>query len=163
MRVRVIVADQSEARFYDLTGAEEPLRPAGRIVDPDAQSHGREPELGSERSSRGSDRSSRSSDRTAVVEPARKVAFAPRPAAEPRPRKDAAMRFARQIAAELDASRRRDGFDRTVLMAGPAFIGLLRSALSEPVRATLVAEVRKDLVHQDDSLVHAFVPPEVFQ
>jgi protein required for attachment to host cells len=82
---------------------------------------------------------------------------------EPRPRKDAAMRFARQIAAELEASHRREGFDRTVLMAGPAFIGLVRSAMSAPVRATLVAEVRKDLIHEDDSTVHAFVPPEVFQ
>jgi protein required for attachment to host cells len=156
MRVRVIVADQSEARFYDLTGAEAQLQPAGRILDPEAHPHGREPELGSERGTRGY-------DRTAVAEPARKVAFAPRSGGEPRPRRDAAMRFARQIAAELDASRRRDGFDRTVLMAGPAFIGLLRSAMSESVRATLVAEVRKDLVHEDDSTVHAFVPPDVFR
>jgi protein required for attachment to host cells len=156
MRVRVIVADQSEARFYDLTDVAAELQLAGRILDPESQAHGREPELGSERSTRGY-------DRTALAEPARKVAFAPRPGGEPRPRKDAAMRFARQIATELEASLRRDGFDRTVLMAGPAFIGLLRSALSAPVRATLVAEVRKDLVHEDDSTVHAFVPPEVFR
>ncbi len=73
------------------------------------------------------------------------------------------MRFARQVAAELDGARLRDGFDRIVLIAGPAFIGLLRSALSEPVRATLVAEVRKDLVHQEESMVHAYVPPEAFR
>jgi protein required for attachment to host cells len=156
MRVRVIVADQNEARFYDLTGVDAQLQPAGRIVDPEAPVHGREPQLGSERSTRGH-------DRTAVAEASRKVGFEPRSGSEPRPRKDAAMRFARQIAAELEASRRRDGFDRTVLMAGPAFIGLVRSAMSAPVRATLVAEVRKDLIHEDDSTVHAFVPPEVFR
>jgi len=156
MRVRVIVADQSEARFYDLTGVDAQLQPSGHIVVSAAHLHGREPELVPERGMRGY-------DRTALAEPARKVAYAPRAGGEPRPRKDAAMRFARQIAAELDASRRRDGFDRTVLMAGPAFIGLLRSALSAPVRATLVAEVRKDLVHEDDSTVHAFVPPDIFQ
>ena len=144
MRVRVIVADQSEARFYDISGVDEQLQPAGRIVDPDAH----EEELGSERGARRNERDAF-------------VAVAPR--GEPRPRKDAAMRFARQIAAELDASRRRQGFDRTVLMAGPAFIGLLRSALSTSVRATLMAEVRKDLVHEDDSTIHAFVPPDVFR
>lgn len=154
MRVRVIVADQSEARFYDLTGVDAQLQPAGRIVDPEAHAHGREPEFGAERSTRGYDRTAGADSR---------VAFAPRSGGEPRPRRDAAMRFARQIAAELDASLRRDGFDRTVLMAGPAFIGLLRSAMSAPVRATLVEEVRKDLVHEDDSTVHAFVPPEAFQ
>jgi protein required for attachment to host cells len=154
MRVRVIVADQSEARFYDLTSIEAPLQLAARIADRDAPAH--DQEVGSQRGAHGY-------DRTAVAEHARKLAFAPRSGGEPRPRKDAAMRFARQVAAELDASLRRDGFDRTVLMAGPAFIGLLRSALSAPVRATLVAEVRKDLVHDDDETVHAFVPPEVFE
>ncbi len=73
------------------------------------------------------------------------------------------MRFARQVAAELDAARRRDSFDRIVLIAGPAFIGLLRSALSEAVRATLVAEVRKDLVRQEESLLQAYVPPDAFR
>src|SRR5262245_13438353 len=105
MRVRVIIADQSEARFYDISGVDAQLQPAGRIVDPDA--HGHEHELGSERNARRYDRGPF-------------VAVAPRSAGgEPRPRKDAAMRFARHIAAELDASRRRVGFDRTVLMAGP--------------------------------------------
>jgi protein required for attachment to host cells len=144
MRVRVIVADQSEARFYDISAEEEPLQPAGRIVDPDAQ--GREQELESERSARGYDRGAFTA----------RVAVAPHSGG-------AAMRFARQIAAELDASLRREGFDRSVLMAGPAFIGLLRSALSGPVRATLMEEVRKDLVHEDDETIHAFVPPEVFR
>jgi protein required for attachment to host cells len=155
MRVRVIVADQTEARFYDLSGVDAQLRLAGRLVDPEAPAH--EQEIGS-------DRGTRTLERAAVADTARRVAYAPRSAApEPRPRKDAAMRFARSVAAELDAAYRREGFDRTVLVAGPAFIGLLRSALSEPVRATLVAEVRKDLVHQDDSTVQAYVPPEALR
>src|SRR6185437_3373754 len=52
MRVRVIVADQSEARFYDISGVDEQLQPAGRIVDPDAH----EEELGSERGARRNER-----------------------------------------------------------------------------------------------------------
>ena len=152
MRVRVIVADQSEARFYDMSGMDAQLQPAGRLVDPDG--HAREQELAAERGARGFER--------IAAEQSRKATFASR-SAEPRPRKDAAMRFARQVAAELDAARRKEGFDRTVLVAGPAFIGLLRSALSASVRATLVAEVRKDLVHEDEATVHAYVPPEAFR
>lgn len=152
MRVRVIVADQSEARFYDMNGMDAQLQPLGRMVDPDAASH--EQELAS----------GRGYDRGVVTDTVRKVGFTERSAsAEPRPRKDAAMRFARQVAAALDAAYRREGFDRSVLLAGPSFIGLLRSALSEPVRATLVAEVRKDLVHHDDETIQAYVPPDAFQ
>ena len=73
------------------------------------------------------------------------------------------MRFARQIGTELENARRGGGFDRIVLLAGPSFIGLLRSALPEGVRATLVAEVRKDLLGQDESLIQAYVPPEAFE
>jgi protein required for attachment to host cells len=72
------------------------------------------------------------------------------------------MRFARQVAAELSVAKRDDAFDRLVLVAGPAFIGLLRSALSESVRATLVAEVRKDLVAADEQTLCAALPPEAF-
>ena len=31
MRVRIVVADESEARFYDIGGPRVPLRPAGRV------------------------------------------------------------------------------------------------------------------------------------
>jgi protein required for attachment to host cells len=153
MRVRVIVADQSQARFYDMIGVDAQLQPLGQMVDPEASSQDQELTSG------------RGYDRAVVTDAARKVGFAQRSASsEPRPRKDAAMRFARQVAAALDtAYRRDDGFDRTVLVAGPSFIGLLRSALSEPVRATLVAEVRKDLVHQDDETIQAYIPPDAFQ
>lgn len=148
MRVRLIVADQSEARFYDLDGMDAQLQPAGRCVDPDGRVHDQ-------------DAGARSYDRAALGQS--RVALAPRsPSPEPRPRKDAAMRFARQVAAELDSAHRHEAFDRIVLMAGPAFIGLLRSALPEPVRATLVAEVRKDLARADLGMLRALVPPDAF-
>jgi protein required for attachment to host cells len=153
MRVRVIVADQGEARFYDLSGMDAQLQPVGKLTDPEAQA--REP---------APDRAARSGDRAVAVEAGRRVALNHQSAgADPQPRKDAAMRFARQVAAELDAARRKDSFDRLVLVAGPAFIGLLRSALTQPVRATLVAEVRKDLIAQADTVVHAYLPPETFK
>jgi protein required for attachment to host cells len=136
MRVRVIVADQSEARFYDVQALDVPLIPAGRLTD----SH---------------------SD---TVHEAGQPEPTPRPAGgEVRPRRDAAMRFARRIGNELELARRDGRFERLVLMAGPAFIGLLRSALPERVRATLVAEVRKDLTQEDEQALLGFLPPEAFR
>ncbi|HEY4210336.1 MAG TPA: host attachment protein [Steroidobacteraceae bacterium] len=145
MRIRVIVADPSEARFYDLDGISSRLSVVCRLVDPQSP-----PQV--ER------------DVAAASETnARRAPPTPRvPGSELRPRKDAAMRFARQIAAELSSAKRDGAFDRLVLVAGPAFIGLLRSALPEAVRMTLVAEVRKDLVAADEETIGAALPPEAF-
>ena len=53
-------------------------------------------------------------------------------------------------------------FDRLVLMAGPSFLGLLRAALSKPLRASLVAEVPKDLVHQGEDALRSHLTPQIF-
>ena len=145
MRIRVIVADQSEARFYDLDGISSRLSVVGKLLDP----------LAPPQAERVTAAASETNARRAPPTPRA-------PGSELRPRKDAAMRFARQIAAELSSAKRDNAFDRLVLVAGPAFIGLLRSALSEPVRATLVAEVRKDLVAADEAALCAALPPEAF-
>ena len=34
MRVRIVVADQGEARFYDIARPDAVLQPAGRLTDP---------------------------------------------------------------------------------------------------------------------------------
>ena len=34
-----------------------------------------------------------------------------------------------------------------IVVAGPAFLGLMRGELSNPTRAKVVHEIRKDLVH----------------
>jgi len=44
-------------------------------------------------------------------------------------------------------------------MSGPPFLGLLREAMPESIRATLAAEVPKDLLHQDSGAIIAHLPP----
>lgn len=53
--------------------------------------------------------------------------------------------FARSLAAVLAKALRRRQFDRLVLVAPPKALGDLRSELSAPVQAALIAEVNKDL------------------
>ena len=82
---------------------------------------------------------------------------------ERRPHKQEAQLFARRIVLTLEAARRKQEFDRLVLMAGPPFLGTLRAALRKSVRAALIAEIPKDLVHQTEREVRVHVPREIFR
>jgi len=152
MRVRIVVADRSEARFYDAVAPRALLQPAGGLCDPQARLHDRD--LESDRPGRLFS-SARGADGRGAI--ARHGAGGERTA-----HKEGAQRFAKLIGKELDAQRALGSFDRIVLMAGPSFLGALRTALSKSVRHEVVAEVNLDLVHQSESRIREELPPEVF-
>ncbi len=152
MRVRIVVADQGEARFYDIARPDAGLQPAGRLTDPKAHLHDRDFK---------SDRPGRVFDHAPAATGRRGAVAHHGTGGERRPRKHEAELFARQIAEQLDAATPGE-FDRLVLMAGPAFLGLLRAALSKPLRASVVAEVPKDLVHQGEEALRAHLSSEIF-
>jgi len=54
-------------------------------------------------------------------------------------------RFAQSLAADLDRRLTNREYDRLVVAAAPETLGVIRSALSEKVRAVLLGEVPKDL------------------
>lgn len=54
--------------------------------------------------------------------------------------------FAREIAEHLETGRTSGQFQKLVLMAPPAFLGVLREQLSDGVRELVVDEIAKDLV-----------------
>jgi protein required for attachment to host cells len=154
MRVRIVVADQSEARFYDTERLHGALQPAGQFSDPKARLPDRD--LESDRPGRVFDHAPPSAGRRGVVGHHGTDG-------ERSPRKHEAEKFARQIADQLETARREGQFDRLVLMAAPTFLGLLRKALSQPARAIISAEVHKDLVHQEASVVLEHLPREAFK
>lgn len=153
MRVRIVVADQSEACFYDAETVHGPVHPAGRIVDP--QGHLRERDLVT-------DRPGRMSDRVSPVTGRRGAASHHGTDGDRSARKHEALSFARRVIAELEGARRQSQFDRLVLMAAPAFLGLLREVLPDSLRAVLAVEVDKNLVREVPSAVMGHVPVEVF-
>ena len=129
-RIRIVVADQAEAIFYDLTSLQARPTEVARISDPVAHQH--EQDLVSDRPGRihasmGGARSSMD--------------------LEDAPRKQEAVRFARRIARRLDAARRKGEFDELIVVAGPPFLGVMRGELSRPTRERVVHEIHKDLVH----------------
>ena len=153
MRIRIVVADQSEARFYDTERPRGRLQLAGRLTDPTAHLHDRD--LKSDRPGR--------VFTSATAGGGRRGATAHHATGgERRPRKMQAQRFARRIATELEKARRENRFDGIVVMAGPSFLGLLRDALPAGLRACVAAEIRKDLVHQDTGVLRAHLPEEAF-
>jgi protein required for attachment to host cells len=153
MRVRIVVADQSEARFYDTESLDTRIELAGKLTDPKAHLHDRD--LVSDRPGRVFDHAKLDSGRRGAV--AHHAT-----GGERSPRKHEAIVFARRVATELEAATREGRIDRIVLMAAPSFLGLLREALPQSVQKAIVAEVHKDLVHQSDGIVQEHLPPEAF-
>jgi protein required for attachment to host cells len=155
MLVRIVVADVAEARFYDIARHGGPMRPAGRLEDPSGRLHDRD--LVSDRPGRVFDRAPPRGGRRGSV-----AHHGVGGEGNRRPRKHAAQSFARRIARELEHARQEGQFARIVLMAGPAFLGMLRSALPKSLDLVVAAEIPKDLVHETDESVQAHLPREVF-
>jgi protein required for attachment to host cells len=147
--IRIVVADQGEARFYDLERRDAPLRRVGRLNDPAAHLHDRD--FKSDRPGRVFDRAPRAGER-------RGATAHHGTGGERRPRKHEAELFARRIAARLDQDRQRRRFDSVVLVAGSPFLGMLRAALPKPVKALVAATVARDLVHQPESVLREHLP-----
>jgi protein required for attachment to host cells len=150
MRVRLVVADESEALFYDIEHYDAVLMLAGKISDPNAHLHDRD--LKSDRPGR--ILSSARGHHGAVAHHAT--------GGENRPRRHEAVLFARQIAVELEKARIEDRFDRVILAAGPPFLGVLRAALEKVFHSHIAAEIPKDLVHEPESELRGHLPREVF-
>jgi protein required for attachment to host cells len=129
-RIRIVVADQAEAIFYDAPSLAARPTEVGRISDPVAHQHDRE--LASDRPGRSYE--SVGGARHAIER-------------ENDPRQQEAVRFARRISCRLDDALRKGEFDELIVVAGPPFLGLMRSELSRPARERVVHEIRKDLVH----------------
>lgn len=125
----VIVANQAEARIYDmsrrgqlLSVVDEFVHEAGRlhvqelVTDVPGRVHDRQ----------GEGRHSMESDVGA--------------------QQDSIRRFARRIIDYLDAAAGRGAYDRLVIVAAPAFLGELRKHVSPHLAARIVLEIPKDMV-----------------
>jgi len=73
-------------------------------------------------------------------------------------RSEEAQRFARELAGELGTAHQNRQYDRLIIMAAPAFLGVLRGALGKGVADAVVAEVPKNLVTHAIADVEAHIP-----
>jgi protein required for attachment to host cells len=149
MHARVVVADQSEARFYDLNTLGGGMRLAGRLTDPLAHLHDRD--LVSDKPGRVFDHAPPQAGRRGAV-------GHHGTGGERSPRKHEAHTFAQRIVAELERARGAGEFERLVLVAGPEFLGMLREVLPKTLETIIAAQINKSLVHQSDAVIKEHLP-----
>jgi protein required for attachment to host cells len=140
-RIWVLVADGSEARIFSGRGMRSPLELVDTLTHDASRLRARD--IGSDSPGRVHDRfgpGRHSLDQGQQLKNTEKE------------------RFAREIAARLAEGRRQKKFDRLVIMASPAFLGILRDCLSKPVSEAVVATVPKDLVAHDVAVIQAHLP-----
>jgi protein required for attachment to host cells len=140
-RIRIVVADQAEAIFYDTPSLQAQPKEVAHISDPLAHQHDRD--FSSDRPGRSYE--SFGGQRHAIER-------------EEDPRQREAVRFAKRISRRLDEARRRGEYDELIVVAGPPFLGLMRKEMSRPTRERVVHEIRKDLVHSPVESLRRHLP-----
>lgn len=155
MNVRIVVADERQVNFFDVSQPEAPLaskgsmqNPTGGMRDTDLEtdragrryggaagvSHGSGPQQGHHHGVDGE----RSTERHELT------------------------LFAKQVAERIDADRVNHEFDKLVLVAPPRMLGLLRQTLPATVQSLVAGEVAKDIVHQGPDAIRDVLPREAF-
>ena len=140
-RIRIVVADQAEAIFYDTPSLQARPTEVAHISDPLAHQHDRD--FCSDRPGRSYE--SVGGQRHAIER-------------EDDPRQREAVRFAKRISRRLDEARRKGEYDELIVVAGPPFLGLMRREMSRPTRERVVHEIRKDLVHSPVESLRRHLP-----
>lgn len=143
--VRVVVADEREANFFDLKHARAQPQPRGSLVSETGGLKDRD--LETDKPGRGFN----------PANPGRHAVDGERSSV-----RHEIEQFARSVARAVDGGRVRHEFDRLVIVAGPRMLGLIREALPTPCRSIVAAEVPKDLVHHGSEVVREVVPRAVF-
>ncbi len=142
--VRVVVADERDATFFDLTKPQAPLEARGSLHNDSARP---DRELETDRPGR---RFGGTHGNRHAVDGERST------------QRHETELFAKQVCQALDGARTRHEFDRLVIIAAPRMLGMLREALPAPCQAVVAAEVAKAFsLDQIDSIRNA-VPRDVF-
>ena len=157
MKTWIVVADQREALFYEMTGANrmDPTDPdaASRIGDDGCRLERKftnpkakpDRELETDRPGRAY---SSSNGQPHGVDGERSS------------QRSGEQNFAKRIAEEMSKAHHAGDFDRAMLAAGPRMLGLIRAALPASVRSALSAEVARDLVRFEGQELIAHLPTD---
>jgi protein required for attachment to host cells len=140
-KIWVLVADSGRARLFEAGGAKAPLEEQTDLIMPSARLQ--EQDLVSDRPGRSFDSAGQGRHSMEPSTPPKEVE---------------SDRFAARIAALLASERAAGKYTRLVLVAPPSFLGQLRAALSDQVRALVSAELDKDLVRFDVDAIRERLP-----
>ena len=136
VRTWILVAESSRAKLYSAISHKGPLSEVNAFVHPEGRLHAGD--LVSDRS--GADGGSIGQGLHVVDD--KSIA-----------KKQENINFAKEIAEYLEAGRIKGAFGRLVLVAPPAFLGLLRDNLNKEVLDLVTEQVDKNLVQQSATVV----------
>lgn len=155
MKVRVVVADERQANFFDASKYGAPLalraslenpsggkkdidletdRPGRRFGGASGVGHGRGPQQAHHHGVDGE----RSTERHELA------------------------LFAKEVAQKIYNDRVKHEFDRLVIIAGPKMLGLLRQELPETCKGVIAGEISKDLAQRGEDAIRNALPREAF-
>lgn len=70
--------------------------------------------------------------------------------------------FAKEVAQKIDSDRVKHEFDRLIIIAGPKMLGLLRQELPQTCRGVIAGEISKDLARHGEDTIRGVLPREAF-
>jgi protein required for attachment to host cells len=144
-RTWVLVADSAAARIFAVSSPTGPLEEVRDFAHPEARAL--EQRLTSDRPGRAYDSAGRG--RHAMQSPVT-------------PKEQEAIGFAKLLSDELCGARARGEIDRLCLVAAPAFLGHLRSALDTETRRIVEAELDLNLVRMKPEQIRSRLPEKLF-
>lgn len=149
MNVRIVVADERQASFYDAVTPKPPMTERGSLHN----------ERGGKRDSDlETDRPGRRAGGGGGMEGHHHGVTGEKSTVQ-----HELTLFAKEVARRIETDRARNEFDRLVLVAGPKMLGLLRQSLSSPTQSMLAGEISKDILRQGPEVILKAVPIEAFE
>lgn len=156
MNVRIVVADERRASFFDAVTPRSPLTERGSLHN--QRSGKRDIDLETDRPGRRSGGTSGAGHGGGGVEGHHHGITGEKSTVQ-----HELTLFAKEVVRRIETGRARNEFDRLVLVAGPKMLGLLRQSLSTPTQSMLAGEIPKDLLRQGPAVILKAVPIEAFE
>lgn len=156
MNVRIVVADERQASFYDAVTPKAPLMERGSLQN--ERGGRRDIDLETDRAGRRYGGTSGVSHGSGQVQGHHHGVDGEKSTVQ-----HELTLFAKEVARKIETDRARNEFDRLVLVAGPKMLGLLRQSLSNPTQSMLAGEISKDILHQGPEVILKAVPIEAFE
>ncbi len=153
MNVRIVVADERQASFYDAVTPKSPMTERGSLHN--ERGGKRDIELETDRPGR---RFGGVGHGNGGVEGHHHGVTGEKSTVQ-----HELTLFAKEVAQRIETDRARNEFDRLVLVAGPKMLGLLRQSLSSPTQSMLAGEISKDILRQGPEVILKAVPIEAFE
>lgn len=155
MNVRIVVADERQANFFDAVTPRSPLTARGSLVN---ESGGKKDiDLESDRPGRRYGGANGVSHGSGHAQGHHHGVNGERSTEQ----HDLTI-FAKEVAKRIDAGRARNEFDKLVLVAAPKMLGLLRQSLPTQSQSLLASTISKDIVNQGPDAVLRLIPADMF-